>query len=111
MPAASATNKLQTVEIYTPRRDAAGTFIGLTHEGIFYDPEGLVEPIRMVRHLERASGFEEGDPFRFIECIPTIYPIEGRAMPVAPGTVIPYKVPDVMGRPGHSSGRSITRRG
>ena len=51
-------NKLQTIEIYTPRRDKAGTFIGLDHEGIFYDPEALVEPIRMTRTLERISGFE-----------------------------------------------------
>jgi hypothetical protein len=92
-------NKLQTVEIYTPRRDAAGAFVGLTHEGIFYDPEALVEPVRMVRHLERLSGFEDGDPFTFIECIPSIYPIDGRPTPVAPGTVIQYTVPDMLGRP------------
>ena len=51
--------KLQTIEIYTPHRDSAGKFIGLNHEGIFYDPEALVEPIRMTRMLERISGFEE----------------------------------------------------
>jgi hypothetical protein len=92
-------SKLQTIEIYTPRRDEAGTFVGLTHEGIFYDPEALVEPIRMVRHLERASGFEEGAPYAFIECNPTIYPIEGRATPVSPGTLLRYKAPDLSGRP------------
>ena len=53
--------KLQTIEIYTPNRDSAGKFIGLNHEGVFYDPEALVEPIRMTRMLERISGFEEGD--------------------------------------------------
>jgi hypothetical protein len=53
----------------------------------------------MIRHLERASGFEEGDPFTFIECVPTIFPLDGRATPVSPGTVIPYKVPDMLGRP------------
>jgi hypothetical protein len=31
-------NKMQTIEIYTPDRDASGKFIGLNHEGIFYDP-------------------------------------------------------------------------
>jgi hypothetical protein len=92
-------NKLQTIEIYTPRRDASGAFVGLTHEGIFYDPDALVEPIRMVRHLERQSGFEDGDPYTFIECVPTIYPVDGVATPVSPGAVVQYKVPDMQGRP------------
>jgi hypothetical protein len=53
----------------------------------------------MVRHLERNSGFETGDPYTFIECVPTIYPIDGRATPVAPGSVIEYTIPDMFGRP------------
>ncbi len=92
-------SRLQTIEIYTPDRDADGRFIGLNHEGIFYDPEALVEPIRIVRHLEKISGFEEEDPYVFIECTQTIFPLEGRATPVAPGTVIEYEVPDMFGRP------------
>ena len=92
-------NKLQAIEIYTPNRDAAGKFIGLNHEGIFYDPEALVEPIRMTRMLERISSVEAGDPYTFIECVQTIYPRDGIATPVAPGTVIPFKVPDMYGRP------------
>jgi hypothetical protein len=92
-------SKLQTIEIYTPSRDGKGNLIGLDHEGIFYDPEALVEPIRMTRHLERFSGFEEREPYTFIECVPTIYPIDGRATPVSPGTELRYKQPDMFGRP------------
>ena len=92
-------NKLQTIEIYTPNRDETGNFVGLNHEGIFYDPEALVEPIRMIRNLEKIGGFEEGDPYQFIECVPTIFPLDGRATPVSPGGVIEYKVPDMYGRP------------
>jgi hypothetical protein len=92
-------SRLQTIEIYTPNRDEAGAFIGLNQEGIFYDPEALVEPIRIVRNLERVSGFEEGDPFVFIECTQTIFPINGRATPLSPGTVIELEVPDMYGRP------------
>ena len=92
-------NLLQTIEIYTPNRDADGNFLGLNHEAIFYDPEALVEPVRIVRNYVKTSGFEEGDPFVFIECVQTIYPIDGRATPVAPGQVIEYKVPDMYGRP------------
>jgi hypothetical protein len=92
-------SKLQAVEIYTPNRDASGVLVGLNHEGVFYDPEALVEPIRIVRNLIKVSDVEQGDPYQFIDCIPQIYPIEGRATPVSPGTVIEYKVPDMFGRP------------
>lgn len=91
--------KLQTIEIYTPNRDAAGSVVGLNHEGVFYDPEALVEPIRMVRNLVKGGGFEDGDPYQFIDCIPTIYPLDGIATPVSPGAVIEYAVPDMYGRP------------
>ena len=51
-------NKMQTIEIYAPNRDAAGKFLGLNHEAIFYDPEALVEPVRIVRNFVKTSGFE-----------------------------------------------------
>jgi len=31
--------------------------------------------------------------------VPTIYPLNGKATPVSPGTTIQYKVPDMFGRP------------
>ena len=52
-----------------------------------------------MRNLQRVSGFDEGAPFQFIECIPQMYPIDGRATPASPGTVVTYKVPDMYGRP------------
>jgi hypothetical protein len=92
-------SKLQTIEIYAPNRDANGKFIGLNHEAILYDPEALVEPIRIVRSYRKTSGFEQGDPYVFIECIPTIFAVKGRATPVSPGQTIELKVPDLYGRP------------
>jgi hypothetical protein len=92
-------NRLQTIEIYTANRDAAGNLLGLNHEGIFYDPDALVEPIRMVRNIEKTRDVEAGDPYQFIECVPTIFPISGIATPTSPGNVIDYKVPDMYGRP------------
>jgi len=92
-------NQLQAIEIYTANRDADGKVYGLNHEGIFYDPEALVEPIRMVRNLERQSGLAEGAPYQFIECVQTIYNVDGVATPVAPGVVIEHEVPDIYGRP------------
>jgi len=91
--------RMQTIEIYTPNRDASGRFIGLNHEAIFYDPEALVQPIRIVRNLEKKSGFEEGAPQDFIECIPTIFPVNGASTRGLPGKIIPYEVPDMYGRP------------
>ena len=92
-------NKMQTIEIYTPNRDAKGKFIGLNHEAILYDPDALVEPVRIIRNYVKLSGFEQGDPLPFIECVETIFPKNGRATPVSPGQVIEYRVPDMYGRP------------
>ena len=92
-------NKLQTVEIYTPNRDAAGKVTGINHEAIFYDPEALVEPVRVVRNLNRVGGVEEGNPYTFIECVPNILPEKGRARPIAPGQIFQYEIPDIFGRP------------
>jgi len=92
-------SKLQTIEIYTPVRDAAGKVTSINSEAIFYDPEALVEPVRIVRSLNRMGGVEEGNPYAFIECVPTIYPENGKATSVGPGKVINFEVPDIFGRP------------
>ncbi len=92
-------NKMQTIEIYAPNRDANGAFLGLNHETVFYDSEALVEPVRIVRDFWKTSGFEEGEPYVFPECIQTIFPVNGLATPVAPGTVLEFEVPDMYGRP------------
>ncbi len=62
-----------------------GKFLGLNHEAIFYDPEALVEPVRIIRNYVKLSGFEEGDPYVFIDCVQTIFPVKGKATPVSPG--------------------------
>jgi hypothetical protein len=45
------------------------------------------------------SGFEQGDPYVFIDCVQTIFPINGKSTPVSPGAVFQYEVPDIYGRP------------
>jgi hypothetical protein len=92
-------SKLQTIEIYSPDRDEQGSFRGLRHEAILYDPEAFVEPLRVVRNLRRLSGLEQGDPKPYAECVPSMFPIKGAARPVSPGTTFEYEVPDVYGRP------------
>jgi hypothetical protein len=92
-------NKMQTIEIYTPNRDAAGKLLGLRHESIFYDPQALVQPVRIVRTLVKAGDFDRGTPFVYTQCLQTIYPIKGVATPVTPPTTIQYDVPDMYARP------------
>ncbi|MGH8258309.1 MAG: hypothetical protein ACREUG_01310 [Steroidobacteraceae bacterium] len=92
-------NKMQTIEIYSPNRDAHGKFIGLNHEAIFYDPETLVQPIRIIRNYVKLSGFDKGDPYPFIECVQTIYPQNGHPTEETPGQTIQIEVPDMYGRP------------
>jgi hypothetical protein len=91
-------SRLQTIEIYSPR-EHEGQFIGLNHETIFYDDEALVEPVRQARFLSKAADLREADPYTYVRCNQTIFPVEGRGIPVSPGTVIEYKVEDLYGRP------------
>ncbi|HEY8521295.1 MAG TPA: hypothetical protein VIN61_14555 [Gammaproteobacteria bacterium] len=94
-------NEMQAIEIYTPMRDENGAFTGLNHEAILYDPEALVEPVRIIRKLVKIAEYDDpkADPYVYTECIQTIFPIEGTATPVTPGRVIEYEVPDMYGRP------------
>jgi len=93
--------QLQSIEIYTPIRGEGGAFVGLNHESIIYDSEALVEPIRIVRNLHKINSYTDANevPYVFIECVPTIYSVEGHNAPVTPGAVIELEVPDMYGRP------------
>ena len=106
-------NQLQTIEIYTPYRDADGNFAGLNHESILYNPESLVEPVRIVRNLDKINNFSDSDqtPFVFIECVQTIFPIEGAPVPVSPGSIIEYEVPDMYARPWNTIWREYFEQG
>jgi hypothetical protein len=93
--------KMQSIEIYSPLRNDKGQFTGLSHEAILYDPEALVEPLRIVERMDKRADFADAavNPIVFTECIQTIYPVEGSATPLTPGRVIPFEVPDMYGRP------------
>jgi hypothetical protein len=92
-------SKLQTIEIWTPRSDSQGRLLGLEHEAVFYDEEGLVEAIRNVRFLARQGGFNDVPPNNLTHCNQTFFVVNGRATPLVPGTEIDYKVEDLYGRP------------
>ena len=106
-------SKLQTIEIYTPNRDADGKFLGLNHETILYDEESLVEPVRIVRNLSKINDHTDADetPYVFIECLQTIYNLDGINTPMSPGTVIEYELPDMYGRPWDAIWRQYFEQG
>jgi hypothetical protein len=97
--AAEYSNKLQTVEIYTPRQDETGQMIGIDHEAVLYDPEAFVEPVRIVQYWERTAGLNEDGPYPFLFCVPQNFPVNGLTTPVPPGATFEYTVPNIYGRP------------
>lgn len=92
-------NSFQSVEIYTPRIDADGKQIGIQHELVLYDEEALVDPVRIVQLWNKLGDLNDNDPFVFMECVPHMFPIDGVATPVTPGTTFEYTYLDMYGRP------------
>lgn len=91
--------QMQTIEIFSPRRNPAGELAGIEHEIILYDPEALAEPLRLVQVHIKTGEIEEVAPFVYSRCIQTIFPIDGRPQPISIGDVIEYRMPDMYGRP------------
>ncbi len=81
-------SKLQSIEIYTPRRDTNGTLIGIKQEVVLYDPESFVEPLRIVQNLDKLDARAESDPFPIMECIPQSFPVDGHTTPMSPGQTV-----------------------
>ena len=102
-------SKMQTVEIYTPNRDANGQFVGFNHEAMFYDPEALVEPIRIVRDFS-----EERFRRRRAVRVPRVRARRSSpstaATPVAPGTGSSSRCPTCTAARGRRSGRSTGKK-
>jgi hypothetical protein len=96
---AEFSDKLQTIEIYTPRKDASGKLIGIKHEAVLYDEDSLVEAIRIVQRYNRLGALNDNNPLVYQECVPHIFPINGIATPVTPGTKFEYEYPDIYGQP------------
>lgn len=85
-------SQMQTIEIWSPRRDGDGAFIGLQHETIFYDPEALLAPVRDLRFLSVAGTLTGGPPKNYSHCEQSIFSIDGRERYVPPGQTIEITV-------------------
>ncbi len=71
--------KMETVETFKPLYDASHHFIGIDHEAIWYDPDSLVQPVRVRdRFLRRAQAGDGNARFTFIECLSNIKNVDGR---------------------------------
>ena len=91
--------QMQTIEIFSPRRDPNGELAGIEHEIVFYDREALAQPLRLIQVHIKTGELEEVDPFIYSRCVQTIFPVDGRPTPLSPGVTIEYTVPDIYGRP------------
>jgi hypothetical protein len=92
-------SELQTIEIYTPRKNSSGKLVGIKHEIVLYDREVFVDPVRIVQTWNKLGELNENDPFVIMECVPQIFPVNGAATPVSPGTTFEFTFLDMLGRP------------
>jgi hypothetical protein len=72
-------NAMETVEIFTPRRNADGSFAGLTVDTTFYDLEAFVAPLHSVQQWNRTSGLDNPTQrYTYIECLSNIKSVNGK---------------------------------
>ena len=78
-------NKLEMIEITTPRKDANGTFQGITVESVFYDPDAFVAPLRSTMRWNRTQRLDSPNlRHTFVECLSNVVNIDGRPGQLAP---------------------------
>jgi len=79
-------DKMETIEIVKPTLDDRGTFTGISHETIFYDPEAFVAPVRATMLIRRARTTDDANArFSFVECLSNIRNVNGRPTQLTPG--------------------------
>lgn len=85
---------LEAIEIFT--RDEQGN---LHLEVTLYDPEAFVAPLRLEAIYTRVAGPDSAMRYQWKECQQALWNVDGRLQPIAPGTVIEYRIPDWYDRP------------
>lgn len=92
-------DEMQTIGIYTPRKNAQGKLIGMQYEAIFYDAQALAQPVRIIETWDRQGALNAGEPYPILVCTPDTFPIDGVPRYTQPGQTIQYTVPDLYDRP------------
>jgi hypothetical protein len=87
-------SELEAIEVYT--RDAERN---IHLEITIYDPLAFVAPLRLEAIYSYLDGPESEMRYQWKECQQSLWNVNGRLQPVAPGTVIEYRVPDWYDRP------------
>jgi hypothetical protein len=87
-------NELEAIEVFT--RDADRN---LHLEITIYDPEAFVAPLRLEAIYKYLEGPESEMRYQWKECQQALWNVDGRLQPIAPGTVIDYRIPDWYDRP------------
>jgi hypothetical protein len=87
-------SELEAVEVY--RRDENRN---LHLEITLYDSEAFVAPLRLEALYLYLDGPQSERRYQWKECQQSLWNVDGRLQPVAPGTVIPYRIPDWFDRP------------
>ncbi len=81
-------NKMQSIEIYTPIKNDKGEMIGFRKETILYDDEALVDPVRIVHYWDKTGELGSGEPIQYVHCFQTIFPIKGEPTQNLPGDTV-----------------------
>jgi hypothetical protein len=87
-------NELEAIEVFT--RDAERN---IHLEVTIYDRQAFVAPLRLEAIYSYVDGPESEMRYQWKECQQALWNVNGRLQPVAPGTVIQYRVPDWYDRP------------
>jgi hypothetical protein len=79
-------DKLETIETYSPVLDSKGAFVGLTHEAVFYDPEAFVAPLHLTMKFNRGAALNDANRrYTYIECLSNLRDVDGRPKQLAIG--------------------------
>jgi hypothetical protein len=72
-------DSLETIDVFTPRYDASGAFVGLSLETTFYDPEAFAVPLHNVMNFTRAARLDDPERrYTYIECLSNLRNTNGR---------------------------------
>jgi hypothetical protein len=78
-------DKLETIETYKPVYNN-GTFVGLDHEAIFYDPEAFVAPLHLNMRFVRGATLDNATRrYTYIECLSNLRNVNGRPAQLTSG--------------------------
>jgi len=70
---------LETVDVFTPRFDNGGAFVGLLLDTTFYDPRAFVAPVHNVMRFNRTAPLDDPNRrYTYIECLSNLRNTNGR---------------------------------